>query len=295
MLSPCGQLHSLVAPCFLLAALVAAQGSPTSLRQIDQILLSTARDDFAGDDAIFGAATAWHGERLLENPTRKAPHLACAEYSKGRHAMKKLEGLLSKEALRRASNHKEHGACFFATASFSEAKRVSEDLAGYGLTSFAPVPSALKLAPGLLNHEGLAPASGAGKDQDQRLTTTHGERMRFGNVAGLDVALSPGVLPAHDGKASAFISDLREDLMSASMDLHANSFWSDSDMLGDDSAGPAAALRGREWSRAATVVHELSAEGGPTPGDVCSWGDIQVHHASSDLLLIKGTLPRYVY
>lgn len=289
-MSPYGQVHSLVVRGLLLAALVVAQGLPTSLRQIDQILLTTARDDFAGDDAVFEAATAWHGERLLENPTRKAPHLACAEYSEGRRAMKKLEGLLSKEALRRASNHKEHGTCFFATASFSEATRVSEDLAGYGLTSFSPVPSALKLAPGLLDHEGLAPANGASEDQEQRLTTTHGNRMRFENVAGLDVALSPGVLPAHDGKAGAFISVLREDLMSASMDLHANSFWSSSEVLGDGSAGPAAALRDREWRRAAAVVHELSAEGGPTPGDVCSWGDIQVHHASSDLLLIKGEM-----
>ena len=290
MLSPNGRLLSLVAPVLLFASPAIAQGAPPSLQQVNQVLITTSREDFDGDDAAFRAATAWHGERLRAHPTRKAPHLACAEYSGGRLALTKLGELLSENALRRVSNHREHGTCFFATASLSQATTVSEDLEGYGLTSFSPVPSALKLAPGLLNHEGLVPADAAREESEQRLTTTHGSRMRFENVAGLDVALSPGVLPAHDARAGAFVSDLREALMSASLDLHTNSFWSDSAVLEDRSVGPAAALRGREWRRAAAVVHELSAEGGPTPGDVCSWGDVQVHHAGNDLLLIKGKI-----
>ena len=291
MTRPHSGLESIAVICLLLAAAPATAAKETrpSLGLLSQVLLTTAWDDFEGDDASFGAATAWHRDRLLECPSRRAPHLACAEYGKGRQALGKLEELLSESALRRVSNSRDHGTCFFATASVSQAATVSQDLEAFGLTSFGPVPSAMKLAPGLLNHEGLRRGSSGEQQQQQepRLATTHGKRMRFENVVGLDVALSPGVLPTKDGRAGAFISDLLGGLLSTSVDLHANNFWSDANLL-QNQAGSAGALRSWEWRRAADVVHELSTEGGPTPGDVCSWGDLRVHHAGNDFLMIKG-------
>lgn len=251
-------------------------------------MITTVKEDFDSDDAL-EAASAWYQDRLLENRSRKAPYLACAEYAEGRQAMKELERLLSTAALRRVSNHKAHGTCFLVTALWSEAESLSQDLGSFRLTSFGPVPSSLKLAPGLLNHEGLTPKDDG---ERERLMTTHGKRMRFGNVAGLEVALSPGVLPAHDAGADGFISELVEDLMSSSMDLYANNFWSDPAMSERDGAGylvgPASVSRGREWRRAADVVHELSTDGSQTPGDICSWGDTVFHHAGSDILMVKG-------
>lgn len=290
-----GGLCRLTVPllCALTAVAVIVEGSPwpaqPSLGQIGRVMITTVNEDFDSED-VFRAAVAWHQDRLLENPSRKAPYLACAEYEEGRQAMKKLEVLLSKAALRRVSNHKAHGTCFFVTASSSEADSLWQDLGAYRLTSFGPMPSSLKLAPGLLNHEGLTPQ---GDGESKRLLTTHGNRMQFANVEGLEITLSPGVLPAHDVEAGGFISALFQGLMSASMDLHANSFWSNPAMSNGDGdayfGGPASILRGREWRRAADVVHELStADGGPTPGDVCSWGDLIFHHAGSDILMIKG-------
>lgn len=77
------------------------------------------------------------------------------------------------------------------------------------MTSFGPVPSAMKLAPGLLNHEGRTRGSKcAGKqEQPKQLATTHGPRMRFENLVGLDVSLSPGVLPAKDSRDAACVSE----------------------------------------------------------------------------------------
>ena len=109
------------------------------------------------------------------------------------------------------------------------------------------------------------------------------------SVQGLMVELSPGTLPARSFEANTFIGDLLGGLMSESVDLHAGNFWSDPSMLGGEHlARPEGALRGREWSRAATVVHKLSAMAEATPGDVCSWGNIDVHHASDDVLLVSG-------
>lgn len=303
-----GRLGGLVLSMPLLAASAPTavarqhqQQSRPSLGQIGRVTLTTALEDFDNSDRAFGAAIAWHRDRLSEAPDRRAPHFACAEYGEGKRAMNKLEELVSKTALRRISNGMDHGTCFVVTMSFSQAAAASQHLQAYGLASFGPVPSVLKIAPGLLNHGGLE-FEGGDEQQQQRLTTTHGNRLRFENVAGLEVSLSPGVLPAQDGKAGAFISDLIEALMLASADLHGQNFWSDRAYLdgeGEGSssggsahdllAGPAGAVRRREWARAAAVVHELSSDvGGPTPGDVCSWGTLKIHHADSDVLMVKG-------
>ena len=117
--------------------------------------------------------------------------------------------------------------------------------------------------------------------------------MRTDRVEGLTLELSPGVLPAHCAEGGAFISDLIEGLLSTSVDLHASNFWSDvalEDGVESLEGRPASTLRAREWRRAADVVHELSADAGPTPGDVCSWDGVSVSHVGSDVLLVTGTV-----
>ena len=128
-----------------------------------------------------------------------------------------------------------------------------------------------------------------GNDGSGRLTTTYGSKMRMDNVQGLIVELTPGILPAHSSQAQAFLGDLLEDLMSNSVDLHSDNFWSDPAMIGGEHlAIPEGALRRREWSRAATVIHELSTTAKTTLGDICSWDSVAMHHAANDVLLVSG-------
>lgn len=279
------QLRSLAA-LVLLVAPASAKGASSwprpPLALVEQVLVSTAHEDFE-HDAVFEAASKWHGERLLQSPSRQAPHLACAEYSKGSQALLKLEAHLSSGAIRRVSNHKLHGTCFIVTASASTAAGMKDHLRDYDLTSFGPIPATLKLAPELLDHDGPELEEG-------RLTTRHGGRMRFDNVIGLDVALSPGVLATRE-EAETFIRDLMQGLMSGSLDLHRNNFWSDSDGDHEDvsTSHPGGVVRTREWTRAAGVVHGLSDAGdGHSPGDICSWGDLNVRYAGSDMVYITG-------
>ena len=268
----------------LLVAPAAAKGPSRwpqpPLDLVKQVLVSTAHKEF-DCDAAFEAATGWQGEKLSRSPSRQAPHLACADYSKGSQALRKLEALLPNGSIRKVSNHKLHGTCFIVTVSAPTAASMKDHLGDYTLTWFGPIPAALKLAPELLDHDGPP------LDGEERLATTHGRRMRFDSVAGLDVALSPGALASGE-EADTFIIDLTEGLMSGSMDLHGLNFWSDAD--GDHASRPAGAVRTREWKRAARVVHELSsADGeGPTPGDVCSWGGLNGLYAGSDTLFITG-------
>lgn len=279
---PCHQLRGLLV--LLLFVAPAAQGASRwprpSLSLVKQVLVSTAHQEF-DSDAAFEAAAEWHGERLSRSPSRQAPHLACTDYSKGSRALRKLEAFLPSGSVRKVSNHKLHGACFIVTAAAPTAAAMKDHLRDYDLTSFGPIPATLKLAPELLDHDGHP------LDEEGRLATTHGKRMRFDSVGGLDVALSPGALASGEG-ADTFIVELKEGLMSGSIDLHRNNFWSDAQ--GDHSSRAAGAVRTREWKRAAWVVHGLSnADGeGPAPGDVCSWGGLRVHYAGSDVLYITG-------
>ncbi|CAN0505043.1 unnamed protein product, partial [Scytosiphon promiscuus] len=211
----------------------------------------------------------------------RTPHLVCTEYRRGREAISGLRLFLSPEAVRPVFHSSSaHEACFFVTATHAEARAISDD-PQFGLTSIAPFPSSLKVAPGVLEHG----ASNSSRDRDQpsqspaRLATAHGQSMRMGNVAGLDVELSPGTLPAHSPRADSFIAQLLNDLMSESIDLHSTNVWSDpSAANGEHLTTPAGALRKREWNTAATLVHELSVAGRTTPGDICSWGSISIHH-----------------
>ena len=268
-----------------------SQGSATSLPYpsmsvIEATLLTTAKDSFADNAKGFQAAAQWTGDRLeADRGNARAPHLVCTEYSRGRGAIADLQLFLSPEAVRPVSYSSAHGACFIATASHAEARAISDN-PRVGLASIAPFPSSLKVAPDVLDH-------GSSGDQPSqspaRLLTTHGQSMRMGNVEGLSVELSPGTLPAHSSQAGAFIAQLLEDLMSESIDLHSSNFWSDpSATNGEHLTTPAGSLLKREWSMAASLVHELSVVRRTNPGDLCSWGSISMHHAANGLLLVSG-------
>ena len=285
---PWHQLRSLAVLALLVNPAAARAPSPWPRPPLDlvkQVVVSTAHREF-DSDAAFEAATEWQGERLSRSPFRQAPHLACAEYSKGRQALRKLEALLPDGSIRKVSNHKLHGTCFIVTASAPTAAVMRGSLEDYDLTSFGPIPATLKLALELLDHDGPA------LDEEERLATTYGRRMRLDRVGGLDVSLSPGALASREA-VDTFIVDLEEGLMSGSLDLHRINFWSYVD--GDHTSRPAGAVRTREWKRAAEVVHGLTKadEEGPTPGDVCSWGGLNVHYAGSDIISITGEINRF--
>lgn len=295
---------------------IVAHGSYPPLTLFERDLLTTARADFEGNAGAFAAATHW-SQQLLSGgqEAQVAPHLACAQDGNGRSALSRLQNVFGGGGTRAVtsasfSTTTGHGACFIATASHAQASAIMADPAEYGLASIGPFPSMLKLAPGLLEHpkpsqniaaepEGEKEITSKIAKQDQnggRLATTHGHRMKMKNVEGLTVELSPGVLPAHDFAAGQFINELLEGLMSDSLDLHASNFWSDPTMLEGESGHltrPEGALRAREWTRAAEVVHNLSSSAGeaasaPSPGEICSWDGIFVHHADNDILLVSG-------
>ncbi|CAN0357292.1 unnamed protein product, partial [Ectocarpus fasciculatus] len=183
--------------------------------------------DFHGHAGAFEAAATWDGERLRHSQDdTRAPHLCCAEYGHGRETLSRLKQFLSPEAVRVVSHSEDHGACFLASASYAQAAAIMEDQEQFELESFSPFPSALKLAPGLVDHSESHDEEEASNGVD-RLSARHGETMRMSNVEGLNVKLTPGTLPARSAGAESFINELLGDLMSASVDLHATNFWSD--------------------------------------------------------------------
>ena len=285
--------RSRVATAFVLASVASTPwGLATSLPRpslsvIERALVTTAKDSFNGHAKGFEATAQWDGERLeASQANTRAPHLVCAEYSRGREAISHLHLYLSSDAVRPVSHSTANGACFFVTASHAEARAISGN-AQPGQLSIAPFPSALKVAPGVLEH--AVTRDQVGQSQQGRLSTTHGHSMRMGNVEGLSVELSPGTLLAHSSQAGVFIAQLLGDLMSESIDLHATNVWSDpSAANGEHLTTPEGASRRRDWSMAAKLVHELSVAGRTIPGDICSWDRISVYHAASDLLLVTG-------
>lgn len=294
-----------------------------SLTVVENTILTTAKDDFSGHAKAFEAAAAWTGAKLRSssisnnktatsceedgNDCRpRGPHLCCAGYEHGREVYSRLQGLLSPEAVRPISHSDRHGACFFATASHTQAVAILElfeeeeqdtEEAGHSRVSlrFAPFPSALKLAPGLLE-QGKKEASDEGaRDAPagvaDRLAVSHGALMRKESVIGLAVELSPGTLKAHAWEAGSFVMDLLDDLASESLDLHVTNFWSDPTIVEGEHehlSTPGGAVRRRNWTKAAAVVHELSNAAGTSPADICSWDSITAHHAGDDLLLVSG-------
>lgn len=281
---------------------------PPPLPLVENTLLTTAKDDFAGSEDAYESAVSWHLERLQGAPQSRdtttaapCPFIACGPYSTAQEIISRLQSTLPPRAIRKLHLGKEHGVCLMLTmASIEAAAAISEDLPTHNLLSFAPFPSTLKLAPGLLEHNSDLAESRHGT---ARLATTHGENMRVGEVLGLTLQLSPGVLPAHHEDAGPFIDELLQYLMAESLDLHEINFWSASGTMsagvssgGDHGARPASVtVRAREWHRAAEVVHGLSGKGGDgggavarSPGDVCGWEHVSVHHAGADILFLTG-------
>ena len=254
---------------------------PLSL--LERALRTTANHDFDGHDPAYQAAVRWDRQRLRDKfSDQRAPYLACAEYGNGREAMKTLKGFLSSEAVRPASNTVDTGACFIVTASNEQATVISTHPGQFWLLSVGPFPSALKLAPGLLDHTNDGNSS-------ERLTTTHGERMRMANVRGLSVALAPGTVRMHAPEAFALAESLLEDLVSKSLDLHVSNVWSDPAVAGaDHHRTKGGAWRAREWIRAADVVEELSEAVNSSPSDICSWGSTSIRQSGFDVLVVSG-------
>ena len=262
-------------------------GTPfPTLSLLESAVRTTANQDFDGYDSAYKATTYWDQGRLRDNAdhNKRAPYLACAEYGNGREAMTRLKERLSPDAVRFASHSSESGACFIATASYEEAKAISEQPEQFRLSSMGPFPSAVKLAPGLLDYND-------GDDYEERLATTHGVRMSMANVVGLSIELAPGTLRMHSAEVIPFISTLLNDLTSKSMDLHTGNVWSDPTMAkADHRLTQGGARRAQEWTRAADVVHELSEAVGTSPSNICSWGDIILHQASDNVLIVAGAL-----
>ena len=256
-----------------------------SLSLFEKALRTTAIHDFDGHDPAYQAAVRWDRQRLRDQfSNQRAPYLACAEYGKGREATNRLKEFLSSEAVRPASNTVETGACFIVTASNAQATSISAHAEQFWLLSVGPVPSALKLAPGLLDHNDNGNSS-------ERLTTTHGERMRMANVEGLSVELAPGTFRMHAPEVISFAKSLLEDLASKSLDLHIGNVWSDPAMVGaDHHLTNGGAWRAREWIRAADVVQELTEAVDTSPSDICSWENTAIHQASDNVLTVSGTV-----
>ena len=268
--------------------MVASAMNRPSLGQVEKVLHSTAPEDFDSNDAAFRSATSWDESRLNLNPQRHSSYLACAEYGRGQEGLNQLESVIPKSGIRRISNAQDLGICYMVAANAtqsSEGMSAGGQSRGNGISTFGPIPSALKLAPGLLDYEGMLPSD----SEQQRLTTIHGFRMQLDNVIGLDVSLAPGVIPAQSEDSEAFIQNLQQDLRSGSLDLHSSNVWSDPAASGSKHlATNAGVLRVREWTRAADVVHELSSEVGTSPGDICSWNDALVLQTGDDFIIITG-------
>ncbi|CBN77322.1 peptidase S8 and S53 [Ectocarpus siliculosus] len=277
---------------FLAPAWAAAAGkwNPPSLELVENGLATTAKDDFNGHAGAFEAAATWSGERLRHSQDEtRAPHLCCAEYGQGRETFSRLKQFLSPEAVRVVSHSEDHGACFFATASHAQASAIMEDQEQFLLESFSPFPSALKLAPGLVDHSESHHVEEEPRSGLERLGARHGGTMRMSNVEGLNIKLTPDTLPARSAGAESFIIDLLGDLMSASADLHSTNFWSDPGMAGGEHlSSQGGAIRARDWSKAASVVHELSEAAGTSPGDICLWDEVALLQAGDDSLLVTG-------
>eukprot|EP00752_Nemacystus_decipiens_P002497 g2346.t1 len=254
-----------------------------SLSVVEQTLLTTAADEFGGHAPAFEAAAKWDEERLRSSKGHdvRAPHLACTGLARGFEAFSRLQQLLSPEAVRPVSQSRAHGACFVATASHPQVAAIAADHDRFGLESLAPFPSALKLAPGVLEHEE--------GNRSGRLSARHGASMRIGDVDGLNVELSPGTLAKHPREAMSFVQTFLEDLMSESLDLHSMNFWSDP-ALGDGEhlASAGGAARSSDWSVAATLVNDLAKSGKTSPGDICSWDSVSVRGATDDVLMVNG-------
>ena len=153
-----------------------------TLGLVEKVLHSTAWKDFDGNDSTFQSAVLWDESRLTATAHRYAPYLACTEYGRGQEGLDQLESIVPKSSIRRVSNRRNVGTCYIVAADASQSSEVvsaGRNSGGNRFSSYGPIPSALKLAPDLLDYEGVPSNS-----EQQRLTTVHGFRMRLDNVVG---------------------------------------------------------------------------------------------------------------
>lgn len=249
------------------------------LEKIQNIAVSSASADFTGSDA-YTAASKWNDERLIRGEAEgiRAPYVACADYSQGRGALASLESAFGRSTIHRVSNSKSDGACFIVTASPSAATAMLSAPETFNLLSAGSFLPSLKLATGLLDHGSHV------SDRSERLRTSYGEAASLDNVGGLNVRLSPGVLPmADESLAGGFVRDWHGHIMQT-VSIKSLSFWSDptSDRTTQDK------IRVKEWSRAATVVDNLASKHSRPVGEICKLGELKMRHVGDDLLLLEG-------
>lgn len=247
----------------------------------------------AGDDEsmlLGGNSQAKDGSSKYDRyELSQAPYLACSNYQHGKQALLHMRNYLGAQSVRTAAHSTTHGTCFLVSATLSEADAIMADLGSFGLETFGPFPSVVKISPGLLNHgqsSSTIPHDEGGRfdsegqhgphqdqlkgQEKQRLSTTHGFSFEDANVEGLNIELTPGIIHGltHLGSQTGetgdkdgvreFLGQLRKGLMSKSLDMHGASFWSDKEMLeGSDGhlASSTSALRAQQWTRAADLVH----------------------------------------
>lgn len=260
---------------------------------IKNIIISTAATDFASNTKAYEAASSWNRDRLSSMPDRRAPYVACANYKQGRGARSRLEDAISFASVEPLSHTKAHGACFVVTALPSEASAIMNDPVKFSLVSMGPFFSNLKIAPGLLSH---APRSvKKAKHFPTRLRTTYGPAIIDGQVHGLLLQLTPGVLESSSEGAATMFEKWRADFTSGSGDMWKTTFWSDPDVRqAENGRHPADHEEGtklvHEWTQAASLVHEVAAAHGWSTGEVCGWDRVTLHLSDNELVVIQGTL-----
>lgn len=262
------------------------------LNLLKTVVSSTAARDFADNTVVYEAAAAWDSKKLRMMDAQ-APYLACAEYGKGQEARVRLERALSPASVKLLSHTKEHGTCFLASATPSDAAVLSERLEEHALTSAGPYLRSLKIAPDLLDQL-LVSDAGSTRGSSRRLRTSSGKAAKDQRPRGLTVRLTPGTTVLREGGVGALFDEWREAFVSQSLDLWRATFWSDPDVRQEESDDhPADHAEGleriQEWSRAAQVVHDLADARGLSPGEFCGWGAGSLHLVDDDLLVIEGT------
>ncbi|CAM9870345.1 unnamed protein product, partial [Sphacelaria rigidula] len=275
---------------------------------VHSILRTTAAQDFAGAAGLhhsaYAAAYDWQRQRLLADNVDStaiaatvAPYLACAEYGHALHSRANLEKEFDggPASVHTVSHSAAHGACFVVSVSPPAAEHMLENPSRLGLTSAGPFLSALKIAPGVLDH-----GEGSAVDDDSlektgaencALVTKHGRTMTLDGVRGLSVKLSPGTVTRRQQDAREIARNWHSELMSRSLNMHQSSYWSDPDMLdgeGGHLSRTAGRVRAHEWTRAADVVHGLAAEGNNSVGEVCSFGGARLHLVDDNILTVSG-------
>lgn len=192
-----------------------------SLDLVQSILRTSARQDFAGHHGAYAAAQDWQRQQLLNN-NNAAPYLACADYGQGLDARDSLEQEFGFRSVHPVSHSATNGACFLATAVPSAAETLLQDPSRFGLTAAGPFLSALKIAPGVLDHDVAGDRDVPDSDQPSEkmfegthvLQTKHGHTVALDGVRGLSVKLSPGTVTMRHPEILELVRNWHSSLMS---------------------------------------------------------------------------------